>query len=145
LVERKSGSVANCIKVLRENGWADRTLVMAFEWNYLREFHEQAPKQMLAALGPPHRMPNGRRPLRISRALNKRWLNYAQKTGASVIVWNKRVSKAVIRQAHERGLKVFVYTVDNTRLAKELLAKGVDGLITNKVGLLSNLTPSLAP
>jgi glycerophosphoryl diester phosphodiesterase len=145
LIERKSGSAANCIKVLREKGWADRTLIMGFEWNYLCEFHNQAPEQMVAALGPPHRMPNGRRPLRISRGLNKRWLNYAQKTGASVIVWNKRVSKTAIRQAHERGLKVFVYTVDSGRLAKELLAKGVDGLITNKVRLLSNLTPSLAP
>jgi glycerophosphoryl diester phosphodiesterase len=142
LIERKSGSAENCIKVLREKGWASRTLILAFEWNYLCDFHEQAPEQMLAALGPPHRMPNGRRPLRISRGLNKRWLNYAQKTGASVIIWNKRVSKAAIRQAHERGFKVFIYTVDNMRLAKELLKKGVDGLITNRV---RDLTPSLEP
>jgi glycerophosphoryl diester phosphodiesterase len=145
LIERKSGSAENCINLLKESGWADRTLILAFEWNYLCDFHEQAPEQMLAALGPPHRMPNGRRPLRISRALNKRWLNYAQKTGASVIIWNKRVSKTAIRQAHEHGFKVFIYTVDSARLAKELLAKGVDGLITDKVRLLSNLIPSLEP
>jgi glycerophosphoryl diester phosphodiesterase len=142
LIERKSGSAENCIKLLREKGWADRTLILAFDWNYLCEFHEQAPKQMLAALGPPHRLPNGRRPLRISRTLNRRWVTYAQKTGARVIVWNRHVSKAAIQFAHERGFKVLIYTVDNMRLAKELLAKGVDGLITNDV---RNLTLSLEP
>jgi glycerophosphoryl diester phosphodiesterase len=142
LIERKSGSAANCIKLVKEKGWADRTLVMAFDWNYLREFQEQAPEQMLAALGPPHRLPNGKRPLRISRALSKRWVTYAEKTGTRVIVWNRHVSKAVTQFAHERGFKVLIYTVDNTRLAKELLAKGVDGLITNDI---RNLTPSLGP
>jgi glycerophosphoryl diester phosphodiesterase len=142
LIERKSGSAANCIKLLREKGWSERTLILAFDWNYLYEFHEQAPDQMLAALGPPHRLPNGKRPLRISRALNRRWVSYTQKTGAKVIVWNRHVSKAAIQFAHERGFKVFIYTVDSTRLAKELLAKGVDGLITNDV---RNLTPSLGP
>jgi glycerophosphoryl diester phosphodiesterase len=142
LIERKSGSAANGIKLLAENGWADRTLILAFDWNYLREFHEQAPGQMLAVLGPPHRLPNGRRPLRISRTLNRRWVTYAQKTGAKVIVWNRHVSKAAIQFAHEREFKVFIYTVDNVRLAKELLAKGVDGVITNRV---RDLTLSLAP
>ena len=65
LIERKSGSAENCIKLLGQKGWASRTLILAFDWNYLRDFHEQAPEQMLAALGPPHRLPNGRRPLRI--------------------------------------------------------------------------------
>jgi glycerophosphoryl diester phosphodiesterase len=145
LIERKSGSAADCIKLLREKGWGGRTLILAFEWNYLCDFHEQAPEQMLAALGPPHRLPNGRRPLRISRALNRRWVTYAQKTGARVIAWNRHVSKAAIQFAHERGFKVLVYTVDDKRLAKELLEKGVDGLITNRVRLLENFLLASGP
>jgi glycerophosphoryl diester phosphodiesterase len=138
VIEGKAGSAANCIKLLKEKGWADRTVVMAFDWNYLREIHEQAPHQVLGALGPPHRLPSGRRPLGIPRALNLRWLNYAEKLGATLLVWNRRVSKTAVRQAHERGFKVWVYTVDDTRRAKELLAKGVDGLITNRIRLLKD-------
>jgi glycerophosphoryl diester phosphodiesterase len=59
-----------------------------------------------------------------------------KRTGASVAVWNKQVSRAAIRQAHEQGLKVWVYTIDRPELARRLLAVGVDGLITNNPALI---------
>jgi glycerophosphoryl diester phosphodiesterase len=144
LIERKSGSAADCFRLLKERGWINRVIIQSFDWEYLREFHEQAPEQVLAALGPPHRSAGGREPLRISRNLNTRWLSYAKQTGANIVVWNRRVSKDAIRQAHERGFKVWVYTVNNARLGKRLLLTGVDGLITNNVSLMQSIRSECA-
>ena len=38
--------------------------------------------------------------------------------------------------AHQRGLKVWVYTVNDEALANKLLDMGVDGLITNNTSLI---------
>jgi len=51
------------------------------------------------------------------------------------VVWSPKVSKGSIRLAHTLGLKVWVYTVNNARLAKRLLRAGVDGLITDNPSL----------
>jgi glycerophosphoryl diester phosphodiesterase len=36
-----------------------------------------------------------------------------------------------VQLAHQRGLKVWVYTIDDPAQANELLDMGVDGIITN--------------
>jgi glycerophosphoryl diester phosphodiesterase len=41
-----------------------------------------------------------------------------------------------VQLAHSQGLKVWVYTVNNARLAKRLLRAGVDGLITDNPSLI---------
>ena len=38
--------------------------------------------------------------------------------------------------AHQRGLKVWIYTIDDPALANRLLDMGVDGLITNNTSLM---------
>jgi len=58
------------------------------------------------------------------------------KTGANVAVWNDQVTKASVKDAHKRGLKVWVYTINDPAAANKLLDMGVDGIITNNTGLL---------
>ncbi|MFT5209054.1 MAG: glycerophosphoryl diester phosphodiesterase [Flavobacterium sp.] len=43
----------------------------------------------------------------------------------------KLISKEVVEQAHEEGLKVFIYTVDDRREMENLKEIGVDGIFTN--------------
>ena len=45
---------------------------------------------------------------------------------------HRMVSPRFLRQAHRRGLKVQVWTVDDEADMRRLLAWGVDGLITNQ-------------
>jgi glycerophosphoryl diester phosphodiesterase len=41
-----------------------------------------------------------------------------------------------VTAAHARGLKVWVYTVDDPAVAHELFALGIDGIITNQTALM---------
>ncbi len=139
LMEHKAGEPAACVSLLRENNLINHVVVQSFDWRYLREFHELEPSQVLGALGPPLCLASGKKPSRIFKKLDARWLKELQHTGAKIAVWNRQVSKAAVRLAHQRGLKVWVYTVNDARLAKRLLAAGVDGIITNKVSLIRKM------
>jgi glycerophosphoryl diester phosphodiesterase len=136
LIERKDGPPADCLKLLRDKGLINKLIVQSFDWAYVQAFHQQEPQQVLGALGPPERLPNGQKPAGIPKELSATWLDELQKTGAKVAVWNQKVSKEAVQLAHQRGLKVWVYTVNDPELANKLLDMGVDGLITNDTSLM---------
>jgi glycerophosphoryl diester phosphodiesterase len=136
LIERKTGAPADCIRLLRDKGLINRVVVQSFDWDYLRALHEQEPEQVLGALGPAELVSNGTKPSGRPKVLNAWWLDELQKTGAKVAVWNQKVTKAAVQLAHQRGLKVWVYTVNDSMLANKLLDWGVDGLITNNPSLI---------
>jgi glycerophosphoryl diester phosphodiesterase len=131
LIEHKSGDAKTLATLLRERNLINKVVIISFNWKFLRELHVLEPKQVLGALGPPARLSNGRRPLHARRKLSSRMKDFA-KTGAKIAVWNRRISKGSIRAAHKHGVKVWIYTVDDVRFARQLLKRGVDGIITNR-------------
>jgi glycerophosphoryl diester phosphodiesterase len=149
LVEHKSGDAARCAELLRRRNLINKVVVISFDWAYLRHFQNIEPAQVLGALGPTRLWPDGRRRWRITRKLSGRWLDELRPTGARVVVWNRGVTAESIALAHQRGLKVWVYTVDELKLARRLLDLGVDGIITNRIvpmrGVLNRHTPSRLP
>jgi len=136
LIERKDGDPGACIKLLHNKDLINKVVVQAFDWEYLRQFNEQEPKQVLSALGPPTLLPDGKKPSGRGKDLSAAWLDDLLETGARVAVWNQKVSKEGVHLAHELGLKVWVYTINAPALANRLLDKGVDGLITNNTSLI---------
>lgn len=136
LIERKAGAPPDCIKLLRERGLINKVVVQSFDWEYLRAFHEQEPEQVLGALGPPTQLADGTKPAGIAKDLSAKWLDELQKAGAKVAVWSDKVSPEAVQLAHQRGLKVWVYTINDPELANKLLDMGVDGLITNNTPLI---------
>jgi glycerophosphoryl diester phosphodiesterase len=138
LIERKHGAPNSCINLLRNKGLINKVVVQSFDWKYLKQFHEQEPGQILAALGPPTMLADGKKRLRRGKTLSAAWLDDLQKTGAKIAVWNRQLSKLAVQLAHERGLKVWVYTINDSALANRLLDIGVDGLITNNTQLIRN-------
>jgi glycerophosphoryl diester phosphodiesterase len=136
LLERKSGDVESTRRLLESKRVAGRVVVQSFDWAFLRALHEQMPEQPLAALGPLSVVPGVKRTPGVFGQLTGRWLKALRKTGAGVVVWNKQLSRGAVRQAHEQGLKVWVYTINRPELAQRLLAMGVDGLITNNPALI---------
>jgi len=61
--------------------------------------------------------------------------DYFERTRAlnaySINLSSKLVTKSVIEAAHQEGLKVFVYTVNESKHMEELKQLGVDGVFTN--------------
>lgn len=135
LIERKAGDAATCVKLLQERRLLNHVIVQAFDWEYLREFHRLEPRQVLGALGPPSSHA-GKKLTDAEKALNPAWLDEIRNLGAKAAVWNKQVDAASIQAAHQRGLKVWVYTVNDQRTAQALLAMGVDGIITDNPAVL---------
>ena len=136
LIERKAGAPADCLQLLRQKDLINKVVVQSFDWQYLRTFHEQEPAQVLAALGPPGRLADGTPSPGKPKDLSSAWLDELQKTGAKVVVWSDKVSREAVQLAHQRGLKVWVYTIDDPTQANTLLDMGVDGIITNNTPLI---------
>lgn len=136
LIERKGGDAATLAALLQRKEVVNRVIVQAFDWDFLREFHAALPEQVLGALGPPSRLPDGRRLRPEDKILSRRWLDALADTGARVVVWSKAVTRESVALAHRRGLKVWVYTIDDAKTANALLDLGVDGLITNNPATL---------
>ena len=136
LIERKAGDATACIKLLRDRKLINRVVVQSFDWEYLRAFNADEPSQVLGALGPATVLPGGKKPTGIPKELSAAWLDELQKTGAKVAVWNQQVSKEAVQLAHQRGLRVWVYTINDPDLANRLLDMGVDGIITNNTSLI---------
>ena len=77
--------------------------------------------------------------------MSKEWLDDLKNTGANAVVWKDKVSKEAVKEPHKRGLKVWVYTINDSEAANKLLDMGVDGLITNNTGLLWRVVALRAP
>jgi glycerophosphoryl diester phosphodiesterase len=135
LIERKAGDAATCVALLREGALINSVIVQAFDWDYLADFHRLAPEQVLGALGPP-RTKAGKTLTAAEKKLNRAWVDEAKKSGARAVVWNNQITKDAVAYAHQLGLKVWVYTINDLAEASELLALGVDGIITNNIALI---------
>ena len=138
VIEHKSGDANTLAKLLRERSLINRVVVISFNWKFLREFHELEPTQILGALGPPARLSTGKRPLHPRRHMISR-LKDLEKTGASLAVWNRKVSKWDVQAAHKRGVKVWIYTIDDAKSARQLLRRGVDAIITNRIAVIQRV------
>lgn len=130
LIERKAGGAAACVELLRRKQLVNRAVVQSFDWQYLEDYHRLEPSQVLGALGPWGQY-RGQKLSDADKALAPRWVDEARRVGARVIVWNKQVGRESVRYAHDAGLRVWVYTIDDPALMRELVGMGVDGIITN--------------
>lgn len=136
LIERKEGDAASLVKLLNEKQALNTVIVQAFDWDFLRDCHQQAPTVVLGALGPPSSR-GGVKLEAKEKWLSPAYLDDVQKTGARVVGWNSDyVTRASIADAHKRGFKVWVYTVNDVAKAQSLIALGVDGIISNEVPLI---------
>jgi glycerophosphoryl diester phosphodiesterase len=135
LIERKAGDPQTCIDLLRQRDWINQAMVQAFDWDYLTEFHKLEPRQILGALGPSGSY-GGKKLSPQEKELSPLWNDRAKATGARAVVWNAQVNAEAVKDAHAKGLKVWVYTIDDPKKANELLDMGVDGLITNNTSLI---------
>ncbi len=126
LIEHKAGDADTCARLLRARGLINRVVIQSFDWEFLRALHALASELTLGALGPTG----------PEKSLSPAQAAAVVALGARIIVWNEAVTPEGIRAAHDGGLKVWVYTVDDPEKARALVALGVDGIITNRPALI---------
>lgn len=143
LIERKAGDAAACVALVRSKSLLNQVVVQSFNWDYLRDYHTQEPTQILAALGPPGSK-DGRRLTDSEKKLSAEWCAEVQAAGVRVVAWNREVDRRGVHAAHRRGLKVWVYTINDEKTAQRLLSAGVDGIITDQPTMLWKLMASRA-
>jgi len=135
LIERKAGDAATLLTLLRERKLVNQLIVQSFDWDYLADFHQQEPAQVLGALGPPSSR-NGKKLSTAEKMLDAAWIAQAAKAGARVIGWSQSVTREAVARAHAQGLKVWIYTIDDPALANQFLDWGVDGIISNNPAII---------
>jgi glycerophosphoryl diester phosphodiesterase len=119
MIERKDGDPATLVELLRKKDVFDRVVVQAFDWPFIAECHRLEPRIMLGALG--------------EHELNAMNLQTIVEMGANLVGWNvKHLTGPAIAAAHDLGLRVWSYTVNDPARARELVAAGLDGVITDR-------------
>ncbi|MAG30502.1 MAG: glycerophosphodiester phosphodiesterase [Deltaproteobacteria bacterium] len=114
------------LSAVEERGLLSRMLFSCFHDPVLGRLRARSASARLALLVSP------RAPLAI--------LERAAALGAEAINPDVRlVDEALVRQAHEAGLRVYPYTANEPEEMERLLGCGVDGIITNHPGLLCRL------
>lgn len=68
----------------------------------------------------------------------RNFVKIAQKFGAAYIIMDYRsVTSTIINKAHQCGLQVFAYTVNNKQQARKLVSLAIDGIITDFPDILA--------
>jgi glycerophosphoryl diester phosphodiesterase len=135
LVERKQGDPETVVRLLRDKDMLNDVIVQAFDWDYLAGCHELAPGLVLGALGPPRR-PDGSRYEVNERFLNEAFLDRVQASGAKVVGWNRQVTPEAVAEAQRRGLKVWIYTINDLEETLRFMRMGVDGIISDNPAMV---------
>jgi glycerophosphoryl diester phosphodiesterase len=130
LIERKAGDAPSLLAFLRGRNEIERVVVQSFDWEFIKQCRSGDAKLVLGTLGPPSTF-RGQKVADNQKALNADYIDEVKKLGANVVVWSSAVSKESVALAHQAGLPVWVYTIDDPAKAKELVAMGVNGIITN--------------
>ncbi len=119
MVERKDGDVHTLIDVLLKKQVSKRCIVQAFDWQFIDDFRKVAPHIVTGLLG--------------KDALDAAKIAKAREIGSEVVGWRHTdLNAESIAAAHAAGLKVWSYTIDKPDEARQLVAAGLDGLITNR-------------
>jgi glycerophosphoryl diester phosphodiesterase len=132
LIERKTGDAGTLIESLSEHDRLGDVIVQAFDWPFLAECKRLAPSLVIGALG--------------RHEITAHKLAEIVATGAAFIGWaDPDLTREGIALAHSRGLKVLVFTCDDERRANELIAFGIDGIISNAPARIQQVLARSAP
>lgn len=106
------------IRLVREEGIADRVTLQSFDLETLRQIHAQAPEIQTALL-----VEN-----KYSFSANLEALGYTPQIYSPDFVL---VDEALVREVHDKGMKLIPWTVNEKEDMVRLRGYGVDGLITD--------------
>ena len=111
---RTEGLVVDAVE---RHGVGDRVVLQVFDRAALRRLRLRAPGLRLCSLH--HRRPSARTLAAVASC------------ATAIGVWHRRVDAGLVAAAHARGLAVNAWTVNSAAAIDEMLAVGVDGVVTD--------------
>ena len=144
------GAAAEIVGLLERFELTDRALVSALHAGWLREVRDQHREVALALSYPRDRagiaerevlLPLVRSATTLLRmTLPFRVIRMATVARADALMFHHSVvSAAVVRRCRSRGLPVFAWTVDDLKTAREMVAAGVQGIVSNDPRVLDEI------
>ncbi len=126
------------VEVIRRTGSIDRVCVGAFSDRRLARLRAALGPRLCTALGP-------RGTLRLRTAAAP-WQFSRPAAGCAQVPVSAKgvpiVDAAFLRAAHDRGLQVHVWTIDDPSEMEDLLDLGVDGIMTDRPAILKDVLVS---
>jgi len=148
---KRLGIEAATVEAMRRHGVLDRSWVSTFDARSLRRLAELEPELPRSYTMPRDRFGIAKRgPLAplvrgalgsIGASLPRRLpLLLARARAVAATLHYSVASRAAIERAHEVDAAVYVWTVDDPRLAERLVRDGADGIITNDPRIFTMFT-----
>ncbi|MBN1125146.1 MAG: hypothetical protein JXA82_09065 [Sedimentisphaerales bacterium] len=125
-IERKTGTAAQYLEVLRALRCANDVIVISFDWAFLAELETSDSTIITGALG--------------SDTLANDAINNIRSLGIDFIDWeHSTITANELNMVHAAGLELWVWTVNNAARMQELLDLGIDGITTDNPELARQL------
>jgi len=148
---KRRGLEEAVVAALRRHGVLERSWASSFDAGSLRRLAQIAPELPRSYTLPRDRMGvSKRRPFApivrgalasMGASLPRRLPALLERTSANALTLHHSVASAeAIAGAHQLGAAVYVWTVDDPRVAQRLVDWGADGIITNDPRVFSELT-----
>ena len=148
---KQRGGEAEVVAALRRNGVLDRAWVSGFDAVSLLRIAELEPELPRSYTLPRDRFGISKRgPLApvvrgalasLGASLPRRLPALLARASATAVTLHHSIaSPAAIARAHELDAAVYVWTVDDVRLAERLVRAGADGIITNDPRIFTAVT-----
>jgi glycerophosphoryl diester phosphodiesterase len=148
---KRLGTEAATVEAVRRHGVLDRSWISTFEARSLRRLAELEPElprsytlprdrfgiSKHGPLAPVVRAALGSLGASLPRRLS---VLLARARAGAATLHHSIASRAAIDSAHEVGAAVYVWTVDDPRLAERLVRDGADGIITNDPRIFTMFT-----
>lgn len=132
---KHDSSVEPLIAALRRTASVDRVCIGSFSDQRLRRVRVRLGAEVCTSMGPRE----------VARLRLDALSGRVHRTGAACVQIPEQVrgvtvtNAAVVRAAHRSGLQVHVWTVDDAPTMERLLDLGVDGLMTDRPGVLKDV------
>lgn len=133
--------VSSVLAVLDAHGCAGQARMLGFDWRVLRYAAELAPDMPRVALIDPYTWADGSKWLAgldpASYHPVTGFVAAARDAGAAFVSpWDGMTSPEVIAAAHEAGLGIIVWTINDPEVMSALIELDADGLVTDRPDLL---------
>lgn len=119
------------LKLLKEENLLDSPIVSSFMIDELLKLKLLEPSLKVGLLVPEE--------LRKPNLIKRKILKIAKNNFYSLHPYYSNTNKEIVDFAHDHGLKVIVWTVNNRENIERLIDIGVDGIITDDISLVNDI------